>query len=78
MKVARFAVFILVLALPADFALAHPQRSCSQGFVYCLRNCMTERAARFPQSECSIRCNNLRHKCLSTGCFPRGCGFTRS
>jgi hypothetical protein len=79
MNIRCFAALSLGLVLGSDVALARPQRSCSENFAYCLRNCMAVTPARFAQSACAIRCQKLEHNCMATGCYHAGlCGFTRS
>ena len=79
MKIICFAALSLGLVLASDIALARPQRSCSENFAYCVRNCMQVSPARFAQEACSKRCHDRESKCMSTGCYHAGlCGFTRS
>jgi hypothetical protein len=65
MKIWVAALYLGTL-LASDVALARPQRSCSENFAYCLRNCMAVSPARFAQSACSVRCHQREHNCMTT------------
>jgi hypothetical protein len=79
MKIICFVVLSLGLVLASDLALSRPQRSCSENFAYCLRNCMQVSPVASKQEFCSKRCQGRESKCMSTGCYHAGlCGFTRN